>query len=437
MGVLLALAASAAVADSGAQTWSKAGDLPGVQQGATLTALTDGRALEAGGEPNLRIAPTTQEPSLATSFVFDAHADAWKRVADMPQGHSNASAVLLPDGEVLVIGGYSDFLRTTTATVALFDPKSSTWRQVASLKQSRAEMAATGLSDGRVLVTGGIVHEALPNPQTGSGLSVTLTSSSELFDPRTGAWSPAASMPSPRADHVATLLSNGRVLVVGGTSDGTNQVAATIEYDPSRNVWIKLPPLLKALGRAAVVTMADGRPLVVGDYGHLPSAADLGSPPDMGAIAEILDESSGTWSPAQSPPTQAFFSAQGFLLPGGGVLFLGLDQNQTRGFIYDSASDRWSLTPAYPVSVIYLPAAVQLTSGDLLVVMGNLTAQFGSTTAAGGRPQPGPQANWLQSSSTAFALTAIAVFLMMILGLQRLRLRLVNAGSTGSTRRPT
>lgn len=430
-GLVLALLTPAASV-SAESSWTRIGDLPTATQDGMLIALPDGRALEAGGVRNLRTFPPPKEPSLATALVFDPRSSGWKRVADMPEGHSNGAAVLLQSGEVLVIGGYADTVDTTTASTAIFDPKTSTWRNAAPMKQARAEMTATPLADGRVLVAGGIVHETLstsPIPQPGSAPIVTLTTTAELFDPAAGTWAPAAALPAPRADQVSSLLPDGRVLLVGGT-DGTNQVSTVIEYDPVRNAWIKLPPLSKAIGRAAVVNLADGRPLVVGDYGHLPTLSEVGSQVEMGVIAEILDDSSGAWRPAQSPPTQAISSSTAFLLPTGEAFFFGFDQSQSRGLIYDFTSDRWTVTPAFPVSVIYPPVAVRLPSGDLLVVMGNVAALFGSAKPVAGNQSAAPQPSFLESESTAFFLTVIALFLLLLLGTQRLRSWLVNPAAT-------
>ena len=86
---------------------------------------------------------------------------------------------------------------------------------------------ATLLNDGRVLVIGGHgVH----------GIRAT----AELFDPSTGIWSPAGRMARPRARHTTTLLDNGRVLVVGGVMSGNATV--TEIYDPSMGSWTSSGP---------------------------------------------------------------------------------------------------------------------------------------------------------------------------------------------------
>ncbi|GAO02512.1 Kelch-like protein 18 [Anaeromyxobacter sp. PSR-1] len=114
------------------------------------------------------------------------------------------------------------------------------------------------LGDGRVLVVGGL------------DAAWTYVAEAELWDPDTGAFTPAGALTTPRADHTATLLADGRVLVAGGTdADGTR--LDTVElWDPATRAFTPGPARLGAARALHTATpLPDGRVLVVGgEDGH-------------------------------------------------------------------------------------------------------------------------------------------------------------------------
>src|SRR5437773_11976744 len=85
----------------------------------------------------------------------------------------------------------------------------------------RARHTATLLADGRVLVVGGL------GPGRGN---------SEIYDPGTNKWSPAGNLISARANHQAVRLADGRVLVMGGRQPGRPLSSAEI-FDPVLRSW--------------------------------------------------------------------------------------------------------------------------------------------------------------------------------------------------------
>jgi hypothetical protein len=131
------------------------------------------------------------------------------------------TATLLPDGKVLVAGGLHSGVQAAAAELAaaeLYDPGSGSWTATASLVTPRTGHAATLLPDGKVLVAGGY---------GGNGA----LASAELYDPGSGSWTAAGSMVTPRQSHTATLLPDGKVLVAGGFGAEAPVVTAEL-YDP-------------------------------------------------------------------------------------------------------------------------------------------------------------------------------------------------------------
>ena len=87
---------------------------------------------------------------------------------------------------------------------------SGTFRSTGAPAEKRALHTATLLPDGRVLVVGGLT---IRDPEGYVGLA-----SAEVWDPATETFSPTGSLSVARAWHTATALPDGRVLVVGGAA---------------------------------------------------------------------------------------------------------------------------------------------------------------------------------------------------------------------------
>jgi len=74
------------------------------------------------------------------------------------------------------------------------------------------------------------------------------TTSVDAFDPATGAWSARAPIPTARSEigGSTTTMSDGRILVVGGSIEGVHPSADVLVYDPATDTWAALPPLPSA-----------------------------------------------------------------------------------------------------------------------------------------------------------------------------------------------
>jgi hypothetical protein len=153
------------------------------------------------------------------------------------------------------------------------------------------------LNDGRILVVGG----------SSDGRSA------ELFDPPTGTFSATGSMNEQRAGFTATRLADGRVLVVGGQSDTETGASAEI-YDPAIGAFTLTGSMDLPRFWHAAALLPDGRVLVIG-------GGTGGVRVDVGTFTEIYDPQTGqfTRGPVTNQPRVA---ATAVSLPQG-VLVLG------------------------------------------------------------------------------------------------------------------
>ncbi len=173
---------------------------------------------------------------------------------------SATRATLLPNGEVLVAGGYPGEGAPPTDSLEVFDPRTGTFRVVGRLNEARADHSTSLLPDGRVLVAGG-------TDAGGQALR-----STEVVDPSTGAVSQGSTLPRPRSAHVVTDL-GGDPLVVGGSADGIRAVRATFRYDVAAERWRSGPDLKRPRVKCAAVTLPDGTVLVLGGSGDVEGRA--------------------------------------------------------------------------------------------------------------------------------------------------------------------
>lgn len=328
--VLLAAPVSAADASG---SWRPAGTTATQHEGHTATLLNDGTVLVAGGGPS-------GDPGTAVE-IYDPAANSWVAGPPMATPRTGHTAVRLDDGRVLVIGGMNagrDAPDTPVASGELYDPATHSWSTAGSMAQARFQPTATVLPDGRVLVTGGYA---------GAGQ---VTATAELFDPLGGRWSPAAPMATPRTEHVALLLHNGKVLVAGGVATGDNpdgSLASAELYDFAGNRWDAAAKMPAGHAGPVAAVLRNGDALVAGgvDYqggfGMAVQAVDLYQPARNAWVASTpLRVARGLAGGA--------LLGNGYLLVGGGTgIRTGLQADST-GEIFDPATRHWSMVARLP-----------------------------------------------------------------------------------------
>jgi WD40 repeat protein len=249
------------------------------RSGQTATLLSDGQVLIAGGFRGHTDLPTPAfdvPETLSSAELFDPTTGTFRTIRSMTTARGGHTATLLPDGRVLVVGGSvasAALGDNTIASAELYDPVTGTFSPTGSMARHRTGQTATLLSDGRVLIAGGwgadTSYKGFP------------LASAELYDPHTGAFSKTGPMTEARNGQIATLLPDGRVLVVGGANGSYLDTAEL--YDPRTGTFAAIGPMTAPRFGDAVAILADGRVLVTGGYAptspNLPvSSAELFEP---------------------------------------------------------------------------------------------------------------------------------------------------------------
>jgi Galactose oxidase, central domain len=147
----------------------------------------------------------------------------------------------------------------------LFDPHTGLFSQTGSMKTARGGHTATLLPDGRILILGGLTEQLSSVAVYYGWLGAAATNTAEIYDSTTGAFDDSGGMSQPRAVHTATLLPNGLVLVTGGIDALSGAVSATAElFDPTDRTFSVTGGLFMARDEQAAALLSDGSVLIVG-----------------------------------------------------------------------------------------------------------------------------------------------------------------------------
>jgi hypothetical protein len=181
--------------------------------GHAAALLPDGRVLVMGGW----VGPSGSipgGPTPSTEF-YDPALDLFDWGPDMGTQRVNHSAIALDDGRVLVIGGDDRF------TAEVYDPTAGVFTPVGDMSTAHeGGHASVKLRDGRVLVLGGA--------RRGIGASAV----AEIFDPDTDSFTRIDDMTTTRQHHFAVVLPSGEVLIGGGQDADGNILSSAEIYDP-------------------------------------------------------------------------------------------------------------------------------------------------------------------------------------------------------------
>ncbi len=284
-----------------------------------------------------------------------AAAQGFKSTGNLQVARAGQAAVLLKQGTVLLIGGYSGTTGLTSAEI--YDPSSGAFTSTGSLSNAVQYPLAALLPAGKVLVL-----EA--------GMTVSKT---EIYDPASGSFSAGPSLPAALDFPALVPLADGRLFVTGlahKCNGAAAQCTSPVEiYDPATNQFTLNGQLQLARSSFTATPLQNGKVLIAGGF----DANSMASTPS--GSAEVYDPSSGvsTLATSQLPPTAA---AGAVALADGNVLICGgggLQYQQTCE-LYQAAFGQFSLTTGAMAITRVRPTMTLLPDGRVLVA-GDINGQ--------------------------------------------------------------
>ncbi|OFW42315.1 MAG: hypothetical protein A3J28_14945 [Acidobacteria bacterium RIFCSPLOWO2_12_FULL_60_22] len=249
--------------------------------------------------------------------------------------------------------------------------QSGTFIPTGSMSSARVNHTATLLPNGKVLLVGGVASISPP--------PVVILASAELYDPATGTFTATSSMGTPRVAHTATLLPNGKVLIAGGERGGSyliNPLASAELYDPTTGTFSPTGSMSVSRNDFTATLLPNGKVLVAGGISG-------GSP--VLSSAELYDPATGTFTLTGSMGIDRY-EHTATLLPTGAVLVAG-GYTFTGGFttlataeLYDPATGTFRAA-GFMTAARACYTATLLPNGTVLVAGGSFAAIGHNATA--------------------------------------------------------
>ena len=271
----------------------------------SMIRLADGRLLASGGS-------NATNAALGSAELYSPVANTWSLTPVMPSARLAHVMLPLADGGIVAIAGTNGTVIINAVDV--YRPSSNTWVGGSAMNDGHREHNGLVLADGTLLVSGGndgtgvlmrgerLVGDTwVPTGPTATGHLVSNSAQlasgdvlliggfdgnthgrCELWSPVTNGWTDAGSLAQPRYYHRVVTLLDGRLLVVGGQVDGATALASTELYP----VVTTPVAVLDAGAPVDGGTMSDGGTPIDAGTAVDAGAPDAGTPVDAGTAVD-------------------------------------------------------------------------------------------------------------------------------------------------------
>ena len=310
------------------------------RSGHTATLLPNGKVLIAGGMRR-------NQDFYKSAELYDPASGKFEATGEMNERRVSPVAVLLRPGKVLIAGGWIGHGCTNSAE--LYDPATGKFSNIASkMTAVRGDARGTLLPDGDVLITGGGDHDSPGG-----------VASAELFHSASMTFTAVGAMHFARVAHTATLLRDGRVLIVGGRGDKVNAVAEL--YDPKTRHFTNTGSLITARYKHTAGLLPDGRVLIAGGSDERDWSGNLNS-------AEIFDPKTEKFSAINTLNEKRFkLPEDAVQLPSGRLLIAGGSKEVE---VFDPATGNFLLASGQITDVWHFMTETKLNDGSVLLAGG-------------------------------------------------------------------
>jgi hypothetical protein len=299
--------------DPGTQTLSNPINAPDSIFCSGTAELPDGRLLVIGGYGGL----STGNEGIVDTNIFDPSTSTWKRVADMHYRRWYPDLTELADGRYVAISGNSTNPTTWSDTPEVYDPSTNTWTVLSNVSTSQVHEEEYPFS---YLAPNGNVFTIGPSEDKSFFLNV----GNQTWTPVGGA--------SGVVNGSSVMYRPGKVLYSGGAPSVTNTTtaaasASVIDLNASTPTWTPVAPMNHARVYHTLTMLADGTVLAVGGE----QTSDETNATTGVLTPEIWDPTTQTWTDGTPMAVARNYHSTAVLMPDGRVLVAGggHDENNT------------------------------------------------------------------------------------------------------------